>query len=852
MNGSFLFRITLFVCLACLFTLATPVLTDAKPGPGKKVPTNTTAAKKQGQFAAIIVNGRTLTGPNSNAVNRNGRVAVPVIAIARALGDTVSIDVSARRISVKRQTGETADLDARLGQVRENGSVMLAVSNAGELIFTPNADQMILPAEIASMLFDAAIRYDDAQNAVLITRGAVAPAAVQNSGGRSVAELYNVDYEYNLNRYSSLSSHNIILTGVGRVGDGRFYFTSNASKSSSQSIRPRNFTFNLERPNGQHFTAGDFGTGTSLQFLSANVRGGMAALPIGRFAVTAFAGRANSGTVVTPIVLDGDPLPQAIVASRYDTNVFGFSASTASATSRRVSPWTFAAGAMHFAGPSRSGNVFTASSNYNGSRFRLQSDAAFGKFNGLSSDNIRINGTAPAIDLAATYQIAESLSVQGRYAFIGRNFLSPQTGARDPLHLKAAGVNWSPRKWLSTSFNASVVKRPGDATKQDRSATVAIAVTPGGTSTRFYFSHTQNSSIQARSSAFSLFNASKDFSRWRVFMNATRVKTLGTATSNAQFGATFLINDRNSLEMSQGIGSKRSLTGQIDWRSSGLLGKRLSFTAGAGYSYGRNSKFSAYERITASLTLPRQTSLQVSYMNTNAGPTLLVSIKGSLFRKRESSAFLNAPLSEVNSFAKVSGRVYQDVDMNGRFDAGVDKPQADVKVQVDGNRYVLSDAAGQYSFDAVLAGDHKVYLDLMSVRADLTLLSGGEHAAAFKAGSISTIDFRLVRTGRLRGRVWLDANENGKFDEGEKPLADVRVVTASGRDTLTDADGYYVIGDLAPGEHVILIDEKTLPEKTRSAAGSLSMQVFPGRETANVDLGVMMIPADVKRFGSKP
>ncbi|MBP7416656.1 MAG: hypothetical protein KA831_08385 [Pyrinomonadaceae bacterium] len=851
MPRSYLIRITLFVCLACLLTLATPVRTDAKPGPRKKIPTNAAAAKKQGQFAAIIVNGRTLTGPNSNAVNRNGRVAVPVMAVARALGDTVSVDAAGRRISVKRQTGEIADLDARLGQVRENGSVMLTVSNAGELIFTPNADQMILPAEIASTLFDAAIRYDDAQNAVLITRGGGGPSAVQSVGGRSVAELYNVDYEYNLNRYSSLSSHNIILTGVGRVGDGRFYFTSNASKSSSQSIRPRNFTFILERPNGQRFTAGDFGTGTALQFLSANVRGGMFAIPIGRFVVTAFAGRANSGTVVTPLVIDGDPLPQVITAPRYDTNVFGFSVSTASANSRRVSPWTLAAGAMRFAGPSRKGDVYTASANYNGSRFRLQSDAAFGKFNGFSSDGLRINGTAPAIDFSATYQIADSLSVQGRYAFIGRNFLSPQTGARDPLDLKAAGVNWSPRKWLSTSFNASVVKRPGDQTKQDRSATVAIAITPGGTHPRFYFSHTQNSSIQARSSAFSLFNASKDFSRWRVFMNATRVKTLGTATSNAQFGANFLINDTNSLEVSQGIGSKRSLTGLIDWRTSNLLGKRLSFTAGAGYSYGQNSKFSAYERITASLTLPRQTSLQVSYMNTNAGPTLLVSIKGSLFRKRESSVFLNAPLSEVNSFAKVSGRVYQDVDMNGRFDAGVDKPQADVKVQVDGNRYVLSDSAGQYSFDAVLAGDHKVFLDLMSVRADLTLLSGGEHAAALKAGSSSTVDFRLVRTGRLRGRVWLDANENGKFDEGEKPLADVRVVTASGRDTLTDADGFYVIGDLAPGEHVILIDEKTLPEKTRSAAGSLSMEVFPGRETSDVALAVIFIPAEVKRFGTK-
>lgn len=46
----------------------------------------------------------------------------------------------------------------------------------------------------------------------------------------------------------------------------------------------------------------------------------------------------------------------------------------------------------------------------------------------------------------------------------------------------------------------------------------------------------------------------------------------------------------------------------------------------------------------------------------------------------------------------------------------------------------------------------------------------------------AVVDFRVVRMARVSGVVWLDVNENGAIDDSERPLADVRVVTASGRD----------------------------------------------------------------------
>ncbi|MEQ1605451.1 MAG: hypothetical protein ABL999_11350 [Pyrinomonadaceae bacterium] len=822
-------------------------------GPGFVLAAEADAAdSSQIQFAAVTVNGRTLSGPNSSAQRLNGRILVPVSAIARVLGDVVNMAVSSRSVSVRRSTGVVAEFDARTGQVVESGSVVLAVSNAGEIIFTPNAEEFMLPIEIAASLFEVAIRYEIDKNIVTITRGIAAGSSNQTRNGRGLVDIQQIDYEYNMNRYSATTAHNLVLLGAGRLADGRFSFASNASRTS-RGIAVQNTTFNLERPNGQHFAAGDLGPGGSLQFMAANIRGVSASVPVGGVTVTAFGGRTFSG-VVLPFInefsgeyLGGRKQP------RYDTNTLGAFVTGRSDlfgnNRRRVA---VSGGAMRFSSANRNGTFGTGNVSYESPRIRLQSDVAYGTFDGRDNSNLRTSGAGTAVDLTGTFQLREDLAVQTRYTNISRNFLSPQSGIREPLDMKAAGVTWSPAKWLSTSINASFSRRPGDVTQNNKFVTAAFAITPSAGAPRFFFSHTQSSTSQIRSASFTTVNASKDFSRLRLYANATRIKNLGAASVNAQFGANFSVNDRNAIDVTQGFGSRRSNNGQIDWRTSNLLKQRLSFSAGAGYSYSRASGFSPYQRVAASVNLPRQTSLQVNYYNTNSGPTVLVSLRGTLFKKRQAQAFLDSPVSEMNSYGKVSGRVYQDVDQNGKFDPSIDKPQADVKVRVDGNRYVVSDGNGIYAFESVTSGDHTVYLDLLSVRADLTLLSNAAGSTKLLPGHTANQDFRLVRTGRISGRVWLDTNENGKFDEGETPLADIRVVTSSGRDTLTDADGNFTIADLPPGEHTFLLDEKTLPEKTMAGSKPLAVQAFAGRETSDIALTVIMIPATVKQFPSKP
>ena len=830
------------VCLSGAMMFAA----DTRPGPGKKA-TSPAVDKKQTGQSSIIVNGRALTGPNSAAQNRGGQIMIPVATLARSLGDTLTHDLGSRTISVRRQDNTSAAFHAGSGQVVENGAIILAASAGEDVVLTANPDEMMLPPEIVSALFGVSIRFDTLANAVLIDRGRSVGAAMTRSGGRGPFELYQASYEYNLNRYSSAYSQNLTLTAAGRLWDGRFNFTANSSAVTLRHFSPRNVTLDLERPNGQRFVAGDFGSGSALPLIAGNVRGGMVSIPAAGFTLAGFAGRANSGVRTEDF---GIQQVAGRRGYRYDTTVAGIYAIAPRFESGLLKPLTVTAGLMSFRSQTRNGSLFSTSVNYAGRALRFQADAGIGTFERRLAGGARLSGLSGALDLSATYQIADDLSVQGRYAHIGANFLTPQAGVREPVDIKAAGITWSPKKWLTASLNGSTARRPNDTGRGESFATAAFSITPAGQRTRIYFSHTASSSKLYSNGSFTLLNASKDFHRWRLFGNATRIKTIGPTTMSAQFGTNLTVNDANSIEVSQGFGGHRTLNGLVDWRTSSLLNKKLSFTAGMGYSYSPASKLDPFGKLTAGLRLPRETSVQISYMHTTSGPNLLVQLRGTLFRRKAAAAYLNASAGEAQSFAAARGRVYQDVDGNGQYDVGTDKPQPQVKVRVDGNRYVETDVNGLFNFEALRSGSHQIYIDLLSVRADLTIVDAGTRELELKGGKTADVEFRLVRTGRISGRVFFDKDGNGKMDQGELPLGDVRIVTASGRDTLTDSDGYFTIADLAPGEHTVSVDEKTIPEKTVAGAKPITVRVFAGRETSDIVLTAVERPAEVKRFGA--
>ena len=845
----------------------------ALPSVRAGVPADTKAAVAAGglppnaspQGATIIVEGRSLAGPFSLPQQRGGRTFLPLVGIARALGDTLTVRASARTVEVLRRTGIAADFNAELNQVRENGSLILAVSNTADIIFPPNPDELMLPVEIISALLDVSIRLDEGTRAIQITRGPLHADTVRAGAERTAFELYEAEYDYNFNMYPSASIHNVSLHSTGRIGDGRFSLVTNSGTGTGFGLL-RNATFTYERPGGQRFIGGDFSTGTDLLFMSAAMRGGLAQLPIRGMRLTAFGGRSISGMFEQqPPLPDGasatpptqQQQPSYTLANRtlYDTSVFGayLTFGPSVREPNRSSQLLFSTGAMYFNAAGRSGQLVTGSVRYASRRTWLQGDVGVGQFTRTQQQQQQGarggGGVGLAAEISGSFNVTDNLTVQGRFAHTSPNFQGLQSGSYAPANLISGGLTWHARPWLTATLTASASTRPDAPGRRDRFVAATVSMTPRGALPSIFLSHTQSSLAQSGSGAFTLFSATKEFRRWRLFVNATRSKTVGPAFVNAQVSASLRLGESNTLQLSQSVGSRGTLGGTVDWQTPALFTRRLNFGAGLGYLRNDTSPVTTIQKLSASVSLPRQNTLQFAYLHSQAGPQLLVTLRGPLFRGgRRADAARNASTAEMNSYGAFYGRVYQDLNLNGRYDPGSDRPQASVQVRVDGNRYVTTDENGLFRIETVQVGDHVVYLDLLSVRADLTMLDGPQQAVTLLPGRDSIVDFRLVRTGRLNGVVWFDLNENGQVDEGENPLPDVRIVLGSGRDTLTDENGVFSIGDLPPGEHVLLIDEKTLPENTRSAAGSLTVKVLAGTETGNVNLPVTVIPAEIRRF----
>lgn len=801
------------------------------------------SAETAQETSVIIVNERALVGPNSAVQLRGGRLFLPVATIAQALGDTFGVDSTTRVVTIRRQTGSIAIFNAPLNEVRENGAVILTVSGTADLIFPPTPNELMLPAEIVAALLDVTVRRDE-KNAIVITRKGIQAETIRPGEKHARWELFQLEYDYNYSRYSEAGDHSLVIRGAGRVGDARLTFIANSAMGvTGNSSRPslQGGTVRLDRPNGQSFVGGEFGTGTDVEFLSAAVRGGLVQLPLHRIRLDVFGGQTTSGQAKNL-----NPHVFAPLTVRYDTNIFGALVTTATEAIRQQD-FTLSAGAMHFGGATRKGDMAAGGFKYISGLNRFQADVAMGQFSGVSHEGTLTKGIGTAASFTGSYNLTEEVLVQGRYTHVSQTFLSPQSGIHTPTSTAAAGVSWQPRRWFMAGLSGSTATTPGRRGDFNRYVTGSMTLTPEGSLPALFISHTQSGTTLLRNSQFTLITATKKINRWNMFFNGSRVKTFGDAVLNAQFGGNIRINEANALEVSQSFGSKGLFTGMATWQMSNLFHNRLTFSGGMGYTRSNSSPFQTSQHLSGSLKLPRNSSLQFSYLRTETGTTALLTLRGFFFTSRRGERAINGTLADVNAYSVVSGRVYQDVNLNGRFDPGVDQPQANAKVRVDGSRYVVTDVNGNYRIESIARGEHSVYLDLLSVRADLTLLDNTQQLIALNSNRDVMVDFRVVRTGRISGVVWMDTNDNGRLDETEQPLADVRVVTGSGRDTLTDEKGYFIIGDLPPGEHIVLVDEKTIPDQTRSVAGSQTVKVAAGNETVTT-FPVAPLPDQIRKF----
>jgi len=156
----------------------------------------------------------------------------------------------------------------------------------------------------------------------------------------------------------------------------------------------------------------------------------------------------------------------------------------------------------------------------------------------------------------------------------------------------------------------------------------------------------------------------------------------------------------------------------------------------------------------------------------------------------------------------------------------------------------VTDADGQYLFDALPAGAYTVTVDAA------TLPAGLEQTYDFDGlGTPNTSDYALgldehnreqdfgyVGTGSIGDRIWYDANADGVQDAGEDGIPGVTVTLGGDIDAdgvvetvtaVTDANGEYLFDHLPAGPYTVTVDAATLP------AGLEQTYDFDGLGTPN-------------------
>jgi hypothetical protein len=163
----------------------------------------------------------------------------------------------------------------------------------------------------------------------------------------------------------------------------------------------------------------------------------------------------------------------------------------------------------------------------------------------------------------------------------------------------------------------------------------------------------------------------------------------------------------------------------------------------------------------------------------------------------------------------VTGRVYLDANVNGRFDAG-DTPIVGALVRV-GSVYALTDSTGRYSiWDLVPFEPVALAVDVSSLDSPLWAAEAQHVVLEPWPNRFQEFDVAIVPGGVVEGTL-VDGRD------ANKPLAGVRVVlaetgTSRRMETTTFSDGGFSIIGVKPGRWSLMVDPRDLTTLKGGAA----------------------------------
>ncbi len=184
---------------------------------------------------------------------------------------------------------------------------------------------------------------------------------------------------------------------------------------------------------------------------------------------------------------------------------------------------------------------------------------------------------------------------------------------------------------------------------------------------------------------------------------------------------------------------------------------------------------------------------------------------------------------------KVRGRVFDDSNLNGVYDEGVDMPLHNVRLMAGETRPAFSDTKGVYFLDRLREGPQTITVAVDTLPNDSTLAGQHTYTVYGLPGQTLDLDFPVVSVRSLAGVLYADTNRNGRLDPGEPTFEDVTVGVGKNT-TVTNAKGEFLIKQIPAGTFTLEVDPDTLPAgyTLDGPLPSVTIQNGPGAYAAEI------------------
>lgn len=168
---------------------------------------------------------------------------------------------------------------------------------------------------------------------------------------------------------------------------------------------------------------------------------------------------------------------------------------------------------------------------------------------------------------------------------------------------------------------------------------------------------------------------------------------------------------------------------------------------------------------------------------------------------------------ERRRLGKVLGKVFEDTNLNGKWDAG-EAGVSDVEVRVRGSAPQKTDAHGRFTLSELRTGEHHFQMSPKTLPIEFTTVVPAPATVTVAAGQSTAVEVPVVRTGRVTGKVILDVDRDGVAGDGETGAGGA-IVKVEGHDVIgfTEPDGSFELHGLPPRTNKIAVDVSAFAEE---------------------------------------